>query len=130
MKQRNLAVCALALATCWAAGGSLWQQAPPQATHLRNPLASDETAGRAGAKLYARECAGCHGSARQGGSQAPPLDRADIRNAPPGALFWVLRNGSLRKGMPSFAHLPEPQRWQIIVFLQAQGEASNTTPSR
>jgi hypothetical protein len=25
--------------------------------------------------------------------------------------------------MPSFAHLPEPQRWQIIVFLQTQGQA-------
>ena len=35
-----------------------------------------------------------------------------------GALFWALRNGSLNKGMPSFAHLPNPQRWQIITFLR------------
>ena len=129
MKPRNLAICALAVATSWAAG-SLWQQAPPRAAHRRNPLAADETARRAGAKLYVRECASCHGADRQGSSLAPPLDRADIRNAAPGALFWVLRNGSLRKGMPSFAHLPEPQRWQIIVFLQAQEKASNATPSR
>jgi hypothetical protein len=39
-------------------------------------------------------------------------------DASPGTLFWVLRNGSLRRGMPSFAHLPEPARWQIITFLQ------------
>jgi hypothetical protein len=25
---------------------------------------------------------------------------------------------SLRRGMPSFAHLPESQRWQIITFLR------------
>jgi len=31
----------------------------------------------------------------------------------------VLRNGSLRHGMPSFAHLPEQQRWQIVTYLKS-----------
>jgi mono/diheme cytochrome c family protein len=50
--------------------------------------------------------------------KAPPLNQADVHDASPAALFWVLRNGSLKRGMPSFAHLPEPQRWQIITYLK------------
>jgi mono/diheme cytochrome c family protein len=102
----------------WAKGGSLIQQAPPRASVDRNPLAESAQAQRSGAKLYARECAACHGVDRAGSEKAPPLDRPDIRRAAPGSLFWVLRNGALRHGMPSFAHLPEAQRWQIVTFLQ------------
>ena len=73
---------------------------------------------RAGAKLYARECAACHGADREGLGKAPPLNRPEITQAPPEALFSILRNGSLRRGMPSFAQLPEAQRQQIIIFLK------------
>jgi hypothetical protein len=31
----------------------------------------------------------------------------------------VLTNGSLRGGMPSFASLPEPERWQIVEYLKS-----------
>ena len=78
---------------------------------------------QAGAKLYARECAACHGSNLEGIGKAPPLNQAEVYDAPPGVLFWILRNGSLRRGMPSFAHLPEPQRWQIINFIRSQNRA-------
>jgi hypothetical protein len=37
-------------------------------------------------------------------------------------MFWVLENGSLHHGMPSFAHLPAPERWQIITYLQGLSE--------
>ena len=94
------------------------QRAPAKVATIRNPLEGSERARRAGAKLYARECAACHGPHGEGRGNAPPLSRAAIQQAHPGALFWVLRNGSLRRGMPSFAHLPEPQRWQIVTFLQ------------
>ena len=110
--------CSVLLAA-WCREGSLVQQAPPKAAVMKNPLEDDSQALQAGAKLYERECSACHGTDRQGRGKAPPLDRPDIRGAPPGALFWVLRNGSLRTGMPSFASLPEPQRWQIISFLRS-----------
>lgn len=110
----------LSLATAALAGGGATpiQKAPPQAANRMNPFQGSVTAQRAGAKLFAAECAACHGSHREGAGKAPPLNRPDVYRAAPGTLFWVLRNGSLRRGMPSFAHLPEPERWQIITFLQ------------
>jgi mono/diheme cytochrome c family protein len=110
-----------------ARGGSPIQRAPPKAFRLINPLHGSVQAQRAGAKLFARECAACHGLNRQGGGKVPPLNRADVYRTIPGSLFWVLRNGSLRRGMPSFAHLPEPERWQIITFLQ-EVQAENAVP--
>jgi mono/diheme cytochrome c family protein len=104
----------------WAAEESLLQRAAAEASGPRNPLHDDEQARRAGAKLYQRECAACHGANREGQRKAPALGREELYQAPPGALFWILRNGSLRRGMPSFAHLPEAQRWQIITFLQSR----------
>jgi mono/diheme cytochrome c family protein len=104
--------------TAWPAGGSPIQQAPERAASLINPLRGSTRAQRAGAKLFGVECAACHGTKRQGLGKAPPLDRAAVYQAAPGTLFWVLRNGSLRRGMPSFAHLPELERWQIVTFLQ------------
>ena len=84
---------------------------------------------RGPAGLFAQECAACHGARRQGSEKAP-LNRSDIRQAPPGALFWVLRTDSLHHGMPSFAHLPELERWQIVTFLQEVPERKTEPPSR
>lgn len=99
--------------------GTLVQQAPANTLQLVNPYEGDERAAAAGAKLYRRECAACHGKSGEGFQKAPPLDRPDVKNAPAGALFWVLRNGSLHHGMPSFSHLPEPRRWQIITYIRS-----------
>ena len=119
MKLANALTCLLMGAAAWAGGYSLIQQAPARVASRSNPLAGDEASRRAGAKLYARECAACHEN-REGRGKAPTLDRPDVRDAAPGTLFWVLTNGSLHHGMPSFAHLPEPERWQIIALLQAE----------
>lgn len=112
----------LVAAVAWARVGTLVQQAPPRAKTPSNPFEGQQRAQRAGAKLFARECAACHGPEGVGMRKAPPLNQADVQEAPPGALFWVLRNGSLKRGMPSFAHLPEPQRWQIVTYLKTLTE--------
>jgi len=110
--------CFVLAGVAWTWGGSPLQQAPAKSGNLANPLEGNDRARRAGAKLYARECAACHGPNREGQGKAPALNRAEVHQAAPGALFWVLRNGSIYRGMPSFARLPEPQRWQIIAFLR------------
>ncbi len=115
----GLGILTLAAGLAGAPAGSLVQHAPAAAAKLSNPFGGDQRVWCAGAKLYARECASCHGPNREGRSKVPPLDQPEIYSAPPGVLFWVLRNGSLHRGMPSFAHLPEAQRWQIITFLKA-----------
>lgn len=107
-----------ALLTAVGQESNLLQHAPAKTAGTRNPLESNPGAERAGAKLFARECAACHGAGGEGRRRAPALNVQRVREAPPGAVFWVLRNGSLWHGMPSFAHLPEAQRWQIIAFLQ------------
>ena len=93
-------------------------RAPPKEAARLNPFDGQKRAEMAGQRLFRRECASCHGQEAHGGGRAPGLVSLKSRRAPPGALFWVLRNGSLRRGMPSFAHLPEPQRWQIISYLK------------
>ena len=99
-------------------GGSLIQQSPADAQTKINPFEGDEKASRAGAKLFSRECSACHGKMGAGGGKAPPLKSDELAEAPAGSVFWVLRNGSTGRGMPSFANLPETRRWQIVTFLK------------
>src|SRR5258708_33310251 len=113
-------MCLLLGAIAWAGGRSLVEQAPAKYAGKSNPFEGDRDAPLAGAKLFERECASCHGEKREGRGKAPALIRAGIWKAAPGALFWVLRNGSLNRGMPSFAHLPEEQRRQIVSFLRIE----------
>ena len=116
---------------CWAIvllppatkAGSLLQRAANTAAARANPLQSDQNAQAAGQKLFSRECAGCHGENGRGNGRrlTPPLTTDPVRRANPGTLFWILKNGSASHRMPSFSHLPEEQRWQIIAFLQRTG---------
>ncbi len=51
-------------------------------------------------------------------NQRPNLQSDRIRKATPGELEWLLTNGSMRNGMPSWSRLPQPQRWQIVSYLK------------
>ncbi len=109
-------ICAMEL-VAQGGGRSPLEQVPSGLASRSNPFTGSSDARRAGAKLYRRECAACHGANREGVGKKPPLNGTGVHSAPPAALFYILRNGSIHSGMPSFAHLPEAQRWQIITFL-------------
>lgn len=92
---------------------------PAKAAARRNPLESDPDAAAAGAKLFERHCTECHGANGDGGKKGPSLRVEELQQATPGTLFWVLTNGVVRKGMPVWSKLPEPQRWQLAAYIKS-----------
>lgn len=94
-------------------------KAPKKAVARRNPLERDPDAVAAGANLFDQHCAECHGNMAEGGRKAPSLLADPVQQATPGTLFWILTNGVVRRGMPVWSKLPEPQRWQIVTFLKS-----------
>src|SRR5438105_6503660 len=102
-------------------------RAPEKARAKRNPLEKDPDAVAAGRILFEQRCAECHGDSAEGGKKGPSLRANEIQDAEPGAIFWVLTNGVVRKGMPVWSKLPEPQRWQLVSFIKSLGPASAKT---
>jgi mono/diheme cytochrome c family protein len=96
-----------------------FRNAPASASATTNPYAGSAAASATGRKLYAQDCAQCHGNNLQGMGPAPALDTAGVRKAKPGELFWFVSTGKLTSGMPSWSNLPKQQRWQIVTFLQS-----------
>jgi len=95
------------------------RKAPEKAVNRANPLENDPEAVTAGKLLFEDHCAECHGDDAKGGRKAPSLRVSEVRNATPGTLFWLLTNGVVRKKMPAWSKLPEPQRWQLVRFLKS-----------
>jgi mono/diheme cytochrome c family protein len=106
------------------AGEGEWLRNVPNKDRARpNPLANDPDAPAAGAKIFSRLCAACHGTnaegKREGDHSKPNLHNDRMKQATPGELFWLLTNGSQKNGMPSWSRLPEAQRWQIVTYLKS-----------
>ena len=98
-------------------------RAPRKAVARRNPLEGDPDAVAAGANLFDQHCAECHGQLAEGGKKGPSLRADPVQQATPGTLFWILTNGVVRRGMPVWSKLPEPQRWQLVSYLKSLNSA-------
>jgi mono/diheme cytochrome c family protein len=98
-------------------------KAPTKAAAKRNPMESDADAVQAGAKLFELHCAECHGQLADGGKKGPSLRVDQVQQATPGTLFWLLTNGVVRRGMPVWSKLPEPQRWQLVSYIKSLSSA-------
>ena len=98
---------------------SVFRGAPAAESRRQNPFGGESKAVLAGKKLFRRHCASCHGENAEGHGKAPPLRSGALREVPDGVLFWFLRKGKLRSGMPSWSGLPPQQRWQIVSFLKS-----------
>jgi mono/diheme cytochrome c family protein len=94
-------------------------EVPAKARSRRNPLESDPSAVSAGRKLFAEHCSQCHGKGAEGGRRGSSLNVEPAHRVLPGELFSVLTNGVIRRGMPGWSKLAEPERWQLVSFLES-----------
>jgi mono/diheme cytochrome c family protein len=99
-------------------------KAPRKAVARRNPLENDPDAVAAGANLFDQHCAECHGAMADGGRKGPSLRADQVQAASPGTIFWILTNGVVRRRMPVWSKLPEPQRWQLVSYIKSLSPAS------
>ena len=103
-----------------AAGDGAWiSKVPEKDRQKQNPFDTDSRAIAAGAKLFRQNCASCHGDEAVGQENRPNLHSDRIRSATPGEIQWLLTNGSLKNGMPSWSRLPQQQRWQIVAYIKS-----------
>jgi mono/diheme cytochrome c family protein len=93
--------------------------APEAARTRQNPFEGNAREAAAGGKLFEEHCSDCHGKKAGGTRRGPSLLREEVQQATPGTLFWTLTNGVVWHGMPVWSKLPEPERWQIVTFLES-----------
>lgn len=94
-------------------------KAPKKARSRRNPQEGNPESVLVGKKLFGQHCAECHEPDAGGGKKAPSLRSNEVQDATPGALFWILTNGVVRRGMPVWSKLPEPQRWALVTYVKS-----------
>jgi|SRR5271157_1653453 len=97
------------------------KKAPAKYRGKTNPLDNDTDAVAAGGILFEEHCEECHGKEGMGGKKAPSLRAEEVQNAERGAIFWILTNGVVRKRMPVWSKLPEPERWQLVSYIKSLG---------
>lgn len=100
--------------------GSPWQTHVPEKERSRpNPYADDQEAVQAGAKMFQQHCSACHGKEAEGKGKKPSLRSERVEATTPGEIQWLLKNGNLVAGMPSWSRLPEEQRWQLVAYVKS-----------
>jgi mono/diheme cytochrome c family protein len=111
----------------WAAHMSLRGALAREAPKGANPVPLTDANLIAGVKLYAQNCAVCHGDASgtpsnvaKGLYQHPPqLAKDGVEDDPEGVTYWKIYHGIRFTGMPSFGHtLTDEQLWQLALFLK------------
>jgi mono/diheme cytochrome c family protein len=117
-----LAAALLGLAFGAAAADGSWLRHVPDSYRRRaNPFAGQADAAAAGGRLFSDHCAACHGADANGRGKRPSMRSGRVQHATDGELFWLLKNGSQWRGMPTWSAMPEESRWQIITFIKSLG---------
>jgi len=104
-----------------AAADGAWMKNVPTRDHERtNPYSAQPDVIAAGKKIFVADCTPCHGENAEGTKNRPALRSERVqRQATDGDLHWILVNGNMKKGMPSWAGLPDPQLWQVIAYVKS-----------
>ena len=107
--------------------------APVEHAVKKAPFGISEDVFEAGAHVYKRECASCHGTpghdaapAKHMGTAALQLwkkransDVVGVSGEPVGETYWKVANGIRQSGMPGYQHvLSETQMWQVSLLLK------------
>jgi len=108
---------------------STFHNAPTTVEQTKNPYAGKHAAAQAGANLFARHCASCHGPTGGGTGNIPALATGPTQSAADGAIFWFITQGDPNNGMPSWSSLSEKERWQTITYLKALGGPNPPLPN-
>ncbi len=98
---------------------------PSAEARRHNPLRGSAGEIAAGAALFQRHCAVCHGFDGSGATEigghtyprAPALRTAVAAEAGDGTLFYMIRNGIRNTAMPAW-DLPDEAIWQLVLFLR------------
>lgn len=122
-----LFVCASALllsATLSAQQPKPWD-VPANAKSAKNPVAKSDASTKAGATLYSKNCASCHGKTGLGdGVKARSLkthpgdfSKTDFQNQTDGDLFYKTKNG--RGDMPKYeGKLTDDDIWNVVNYMR------------
>ncbi len=113
----------------WAARTSLHATLDREAPKITNPIPNTEQNLLAGVRLFAQNCAVCHGSAKgdaaaspiaKGLYQKPPQFATEgVEDDPEGVSFWKIKHGIRLTGMPSFGGaLSDNEIWTLALFLK------------
>ncbi|MGA8097319.1 MAG: cytochrome c [Candidatus Cybelea sp.] len=111
----------------WMAKRSLQATLDREARKGPNPVALTDANLIAGIRIYAANCAVCHGAAdgkpsriARGLYQSPPQLATDgVEDDPEGVTFWKVSHGIRLTGMPAFGKtLEDEELWQVTLFLK------------
>lgn len=106
---------------------------PPEPNPEQPPFGISEDVYEAGARMYVKSCAACHGSPRHSSplavsSKPSPLQlwigsphskAVGVSDRKPGDTFRNIKNGIPLSGMPAYGHLySDTQLWQITLLLK------------
>jgi mono/diheme cytochrome c family protein len=108
-------------ATLFATSNGGWlAKVPAQERDKVNPYKDQADAVAAGRRIFVDRCAHCHGEDAEGTKKRPSLRTLRVQQeATDGDLHWLLRNGSMAYGMPSWSKLGDPQIWQVIMYVKS-----------
>lgn len=110
------------VAVAYAADGAWLKHVPAKDHERRSPYEDQADAIAAGGIVFSEHCAQCHGEDAQGKKRRPSLRSARVQQeATEGDLHWLLVNGNMARGMPSWSKLGDPQIWQVIRYVKSLG---------
>lgn len=122
----------------WAARTSLQATLQRDASTSPPPISANDENLIAGIRLYAANCAVCHGASdakpshiARGQYQPPPqLAKDGVEDDPEGVTYWKIDHGIRFTGMPSFGKsLTQRELWQLTLFLKHM-DGLPTAPQR